>query len=85
MIKVNFEQLADMVTDGDFVMDVNMEMEYKGWTIVVNNVNGENPFCETETCSRGGFRKVCIVPEGEYKWSDTFWTIDEAKRWIDIY
>jgi len=82
MIHMSFEQLANIVTEGDFVMDVNMEMEYKGYTIIVDSINGENPFGETEAV-QGCYPKVCIVPEGEYKWIATAFSIDCAKNLID--
>lgn len=83
MIQVNsFEQLANMVTEGDFVMDVNIEMKYKGYTIIVDCINGENPFGEPHN-KNGEYKKVCIVPDGEYKWINTFWYISQAKRFID--
>ena len=83
MIEATFEEIADMVTSGKLPMDVNMEMKYKKHTIIVDNINGENPFGEPDCDSRGAYKKVCIVPDGEYKWTDTFWTIDEAKQFID--
>jgi len=82
---MSFEEIADRVTGGEFVIDVNMEMEYKGHTIIVDSENGDNPFMEPETCSRGLYRKVCVVPPDDYKWCATFWTIDEAKAAIDIW
>ena len=79
---MTFEELADRVTSGDFPMDVNMEMEYKGFTIIVDSENGANPFMSSCTLA-GRYPKVCIVPEGEYKWTDITFTIDDAKILID--
>tara|TARA_R110000824_G_scaffold303541_1_gene491276 strand:- start:117 stop:380 length:264 start_codon:yes stop_codon:yes gene_type:complete len=83
MIKATFEEIADMVISGELPMDVNMEMEYKGFTIIVDSINGENPYGEPNCGSRGEYKKVCIVPDGEYKWIATVWNIDEAKQFID--
>ena len=83
MITATFEEIADMVISGKLPMGWNMEMKYKSFTIIVDNINGENPYGEPNCGSRGEYKKVCIVPDGEYKWIATVWTIDEAKQFID--
>jgi|1_EtaG_2_1085319.scaffolds.fasta_scaffold33997_5 hypothetical protein len=64
------------------IPEVSCKVKYKGFTIEVHNDQGDNPFMEY--CSvQGHYPKVCIVPDGEYKWIATAFSIDCAKQFID--
>ena len=61
----------------------NIETKYKGYTIIIDKVNGDNPFGCTQQ-RMGVYPKTCIVPDGEYKWQAVTWHV-KATKWIIDY
>jgi len=83
-MEASAKAMEQMIADNTPTYTDNIEEVYKGHTIIVDRINGDNPFGCTDQ-RMGCYPRTCIVPDGEYKWIAVTWHVKAAKRIIDFY